>query len=113
MTYDHAGKYEVSVENSLGRERKFFSLAVEGKLIPLVFVCISQTIRLAETSRCALSSLRTRRVTRLGLDSIKLNYAESISDADRRLFSGNVILRFVRVIREREFRTRDTIHCVS
>lgn len=31
ITYDHAGKYEVSVENTLGKERRFFSLAVEGK----------------------------------------------------------------------------------
>ncbi|XP_025160955.1 titin homolog isoform X2 [Harpegnathos saltator] len=30
VTYDHAGKYEVSVENSAGKERSFFSLAVEG-----------------------------------------------------------------------------------
>ncbi|XP_032676016.1 uncharacterized protein LOC116846386 isoform X2 [Odontomachus brunneus] len=30
VTYDHAGKYEVSVENSAGKERRFFSLAVEG-----------------------------------------------------------------------------------
>ncbi|XP_071646927.1 uncharacterized protein [Temnothorax longispinosus] len=30
VTYDHAGKYQVSVENSLGKDRRFFSLAVEG-----------------------------------------------------------------------------------
>ncbi|XP_067210466.1 uncharacterized protein [Linepithema humile] len=35
VTYDHAGKYEVSVENSLGKERKFFSLAVEGPPEPI------------------------------------------------------------------------------
>lgn len=31
VTYDHAGKYEVSVENSLGKERRYFSLGVEGE----------------------------------------------------------------------------------
>lgn len=31
VTYDHAGKYEVSVENPTGKERRFFSLAVEGE----------------------------------------------------------------------------------
>ncbi|XP_026825970.1 uncharacterized protein LOC105284959 isoform X2 [Ooceraea biroi] len=35
VTYDHAGKYEISVENSLGKERRFFSLAVEGPPEPL------------------------------------------------------------------------------
>ncbi|KAL0100118.1 hypothetical protein PUN28_019519 [Cardiocondyla obscurior] len=30
VTYDHAGKYQVSVENSLGQDQRFFSLAVEG-----------------------------------------------------------------------------------
>ncbi|XP_072764137.1 uncharacterized protein [Anoplolepis gracilipes] len=35
VTYDHAGKYEVSVENSLGKERRFFSLAVEGPPEPI------------------------------------------------------------------------------
>ncbi|XP_011632760.1 titin-like [Pogonomyrmex barbatus] len=35
VTYDHAGKYEISVENSLGKDRRFFSLAVEGPPEPL------------------------------------------------------------------------------
>ncbi|KAM0731548.1 Myosin light chain kinase, smooth muscle [Formica fusca] len=35
VTYDHAGKYEVSVENLLGKERRFFSLAVEGPPEPV------------------------------------------------------------------------------
>ncbi|EFN64027.1 Myosin light chain kinase, smooth muscle [Camponotus floridanus] len=35
VTYDHAGKYEVSVENLLGKERRFFSLAVEGPPEPI------------------------------------------------------------------------------
>ncbi|XP_036144946.1 uncharacterized protein LOC105834071 [Monomorium pharaonis] len=35
VTYDHAGKYEVSVENPLGKDRRFFSLAVEGPPEPL------------------------------------------------------------------------------
>lgn len=30
ITADHAGKYEVSVENLLALDRQFFSLAVEG-----------------------------------------------------------------------------------
>ncbi|KAI4493465.1 hypothetical protein M0804_001641 [Polistes exclamans] len=38
ITADHAGKYEVSVENLLARNRQFFSLAVEGKY--LYIVCI-------------------------------------------------------------------------
>jgi len=32
VTYNHAGKYEVLVENPLDKDRRFFSLAVEGKL---------------------------------------------------------------------------------
>lgn len=32
VTYNQAGKYEVSVENLLGKDQRFFSLAVEGKL---------------------------------------------------------------------------------
>ncbi|XP_011705986.1 PREDICTED: titin-like [Wasmannia auropunctata] len=35
VTYDHAGKYQVSVENPLGKDRRFFSLAVEGPPEPL------------------------------------------------------------------------------
>lgn len=40
VTYDHAGKYEVAVENPLGKDRRFFSLAVEGKLsVYIVYFC--------------------------------------------------------------------------
>ncbi|XP_039306923.1 titin isoform X3 [Solenopsis invicta] len=35
VTYDYAGKYEVSVENPLGKDQRFFSLAVEGPPEPL------------------------------------------------------------------------------
>ncbi|XP_011864762.1 PREDICTED: myosin light chain kinase, smooth muscle-like isoform X3 [Vollenhovia emeryi] len=35
VTYDHAGKYQVSVENPLGKARRFFSLAVEGPPVSL------------------------------------------------------------------------------
>ncbi|KAG7188122.1 hypothetical protein KM043_015967 [Ampulex compressa] len=34
MTADHAGKYEVFVENSAGRDHRFFSVAVEGSPDP-------------------------------------------------------------------------------
>lgn len=30
VTADNAGKYEVSVENKLGKDRRYFSVAVEG-----------------------------------------------------------------------------------
>lgn len=43
VTYDHAGKYEVSVENPLGKDRRFFSLAVEGKL-SIYIVCFRKTL---------------------------------------------------------------------
>lgn len=33
VTYDHAGKYQVSVENPSGKDQRFFSLAVEGKVL--------------------------------------------------------------------------------
>lgn len=43
VTYDHVGKYEVSVENPLGKDRRFFSLAVEGKL-SVYIVCFHETL---------------------------------------------------------------------
>lgn len=30
ITADHAGKYEVAIDNSFGKDRKTFSVAVEG-----------------------------------------------------------------------------------
>lgn len=69
VTYDHAGKYEVSVENSAGKERRFFSLAVEGE--PLL-LCVRVAYKLAFFAAHVRRTVRTMtrrfcRALRLGL----------------------------------------------
>lgn len=74
VTYDHAGKYEISVKNSLGKERRFFSLAVKGEssrsfvFAGLTFLNVRDN---ALRDRISVAARRSR-----DLDLIKLNYME-------------------------------------
>jgi len=64
VTYNHAGKYEVLVENPLGKDRKFFSLAVEGKL-SVYIILFSQDSRTQKFTILIANKVTRRYLTRL------------------------------------------------